>query len=283
VPVVRAACEARGIALDVFGAESGRQTREPEKLLGQYDLVFAKARAAIEALAVGAAVIVCDFDGVGPLVSTANVEGLRALNFGYRAQTEPHGVDVLLQQIDRYDPDDARAVSTHIRATASLELAVDGIERAYRQALAAQVVLPPDVELRAAADYLHWLNPYLREREQAFAWAERLLEIAEERGQQIELLTAECDRRAAWGAAALETAEARGRLIEELTADLERRTAWAEGLLIEADRRAEVIKELEQAIADRTAWAEGLQATAEARGVVIDTLQRALLDLGIQT
>ena len=41
----------------------------------RYDIVFAKARAAIEAMAVGAAVIVCDFDGVGPMVSTENVDG----------------------------------------------------------------------------------------------------------------------------------------------------------------------------------------------------------------
>jgi hypothetical protein len=290
VPVVRAACEARGIVLDVFGAESGRQTREPEKLLVEYDLVFAKARAAIEALAVGAAVIVCDFDGVGPLVSTANVDELRALNFGYRAQTEPHEVEAVLRQIDRFNPDDALAVSARIRATAGLDLAVDAIERAYRQAIAANIALPLDVELRAAADYLHWLNPYLREREQAFGWAERLLEIAEERSQRIEELTVELDDRRTRAEGLLATAEERGRLVEELTGELDRRTARGErlvetaeerGRLIEdltgeLDRRVEIIKELEQVIAERTAWAEGLLATAEARGAVISELDRAL-------
>jgi len=262
VPVVRAACEERGIALDVLGAESGRQTREPEKLLGTYDLVFAKARAALEAMAVGAAVILCDFDGVGPLVSTANVEELRALNFGYRAQTEPHRPELVLQQIDRYDADDARAVCVRIRATAGLDLAVDAIERAYRQALSTHAALPWDVEMRAAADYVHWLNPYLREREQALGWAERLLDIAEERNQRIEDLTSECDRRRVWAESLLETAEERGRLIE--------------GLKGELDRRADVITGLERTIAERTAWAEGLLATAEERGAVIGELRQAL-------
>ena len=207
VPAVRAACEQRGIALDVIGAVAGQQSRQPEALLGSYDIVFAKARAAIEALAVGAAVVVCDFDGVGPMVSMANLEELRELNFGYRAQTEPHRPDVILAQIDRYDPDDARDVSRGIRATAGLDEAIDAIERNYRLALADCLAVPRDVEMRAAAEYVHWLNPYLREREQALGWTERLLEIAEERNQRIEELTAELGQRSAWADELLATAE----------------------------------------------------------------------------
>ena len=57
-------------------------------MLGQYDIVFAKARCALEALAVGNAVVLCDTVGVGPMVTTGEVDRLRRLNFGVRALRE---------------------------------------------------------------------------------------------------------------------------------------------------------------------------------------------------
>lgn len=248
VPAVRAACEARGIVLDVVGAEAGLQSNEPEHLLGQYDLVFAKARSAIEALAVGAAVIVCDFDGVGPMVLPSNVEELLADNFGYRTQTAPLRSDIVLEQIDNYDPLGTQAVSERIRSVAGLSSAVDRIERIYAHAVADHRPIPWDVECSAAAEYLHWLNPFLKEREQSLAWAERLLEIAEERGQRMDVLMEELDRR----------------------------TNWANEIAREAERRSELITELERVIAERTEWAERLLRIAEERGALIETLQRAL-------
>src|SRR5262249_9755002 len=60
LPAVRQACARLGVALDVVGASAGRSAAEPEQVLPHYDLVFAKARCAQEALAVGAAVVLCD-------------------------------------------------------------------------------------------------------------------------------------------------------------------------------------------------------------------------------
>src|SRR6185503_12317531 len=56
---VREACRRAGISLDVVGSKAGRTSERPEKILGQYDIVFAKARCALEALAVGTAVVLC--------------------------------------------------------------------------------------------------------------------------------------------------------------------------------------------------------------------------------
>src|SRR4051794_40655981 len=67
---IRAACESRGIALEIGGAAAGRPIDRPEEVLPQYDLVFAKARCAIEALATGCAMIVCDAQGLAGLVTT---------------------------------------------------------------------------------------------------------------------------------------------------------------------------------------------------------------------
>ncbi|HEX7295211.1 MAG TPA: glycosyltransferase, partial [Pyrinomonadaceae bacterium] len=67
---VREACRRAGVSLDVVGSQAGRTAERPEKLLGQYDIVFAKARCALEALAVGTSVVLCDRAGMGPMVTT---------------------------------------------------------------------------------------------------------------------------------------------------------------------------------------------------------------------
>src|SRR6476659_5602346 len=41
---VREACRRAGISLEVIGSQAGRTSEQPEKLLGQFDIVFAKAR-----------------------------------------------------------------------------------------------------------------------------------------------------------------------------------------------------------------------------------------------
>jgi hypothetical protein len=153
---VRAACARMGVEVDAIGAGVGRRVERPEEELTRYDLVFAKGRAAIEALASGAAVIVCDAAGAGPLVTTSNVETLRRLNFGIRALQQPIGPDHLAGEIARYDPRDAEAVSRLMRSTASLDAAIDALLAIYEDAIEEQRHATPsgEEELRVAADYL---------------------------------------------------------------------------------------------------------------------------------
>jgi hypothetical protein len=68
---VRAACDRAGLPVDAIGAGVGHSVERPDTVLPRYDLVFAKGRAAIEALASGAAVILCDAAGAGPLITPA--------------------------------------------------------------------------------------------------------------------------------------------------------------------------------------------------------------------
>ena len=51
-----------------------RIAESPELLLPKYEIVFAKGKAAMEAMAVGTAVILCDFSGVGPMVSSTRFD-----------------------------------------------------------------------------------------------------------------------------------------------------------------------------------------------------------------
>lgn len=136
LPVVVEACREAGLELDVVGVGVGRIVTKPEQLLGQYDIVFAKAKAAMEAMAVGTAVILCDFGGVGPMVTVAEFDRLRPLNFGFEALRDPLQRESLLHEIARYDADDAARVRDLLRSSAGLVTAVDYLVAIYREAIA---------------------------------------------------------------------------------------------------------------------------------------------------
>ena len=158
---VREACLRARIPLDVVGAEANTSSAQPELLLSQYDLVFAKARCALEAMAVGAAVVLCDMFGSGPMVTTGELERLRRLNFGMRSLREPIDAEVIGREIARYDAADATEVSRRIRATAGLDALAEEIIELYREVIAEHAVGGPadaPAEGRAAAAFVHSLG-----------------------------------------------------------------------------------------------------------------------------
>ncbi len=157
---VQEACRQAGIPLDVAGAGMGAVVDRPEELLGRYDLVFAKAKAALEAMAVGAAVILCDFGGVGPFVTAADFERLRPLNFGFQALTEPLESRHVLAQIDRYDPGESARVRDLVRAHSGLMPSVAGLVKIYREVIGEHAAAPvavrrPDRRPRIAEQRLY--------------------------------------------------------------------------------------------------------------------------------
>jgi hypothetical protein len=131
LPIVAEACRQADLELDVVGKGAGNPVERPEKILGQYDIVFAKAKAAMEAMAVGNAVVLCDFGGIGPIVTSADFARLRDMNFGYQALAEPHTPENLLRQIGRYDRQDAEKVRDLLRSCAGLECSVDELTEIY--------------------------------------------------------------------------------------------------------------------------------------------------------
>ncbi|MEP7082756.1 MAG: glycosyltransferase, partial [Chloroflexota bacterium] len=136
LPAVADACRRAGLKFDVAGAGVGTPVSDPERLLPTYDIVFAKAKAALEAMAVGNAVILCDFSGVGPMVTSGTFDELRALNFGFEALVEPLSPEPLLREIARYDPNDAARVRDLVHARSSLRSTVDELLAIYREVLA---------------------------------------------------------------------------------------------------------------------------------------------------
>ena len=161
-PAVREACARYGIAVDTIGAHARNVCDHPEEILGRYDIVFAKGKSALESLAVGAAVVLCDAVGVGPMVTSSQLDHLRPLNFGLRALRDPVNVEVIERQIARYDAEDAAKVSRLVRASAGRDEIVDQIISLYREVIAEnETKAKPgrDEEARAAAAYLRFLAP----------------------------------------------------------------------------------------------------------------------------
>src|SRR5882724_11714172 len=91
------------------------------------------ARASIRLDVVGAAVVLCDYEGSGPMVTPANFAGLRPLNFGRRALSEPLDAAVIVEEIRRYNPVEALRVSQLVRATAGHEPVVDKLISLYEE------------------------------------------------------------------------------------------------------------------------------------------------------
>ena len=133
---VQEACAALNIELDVIGAGAGSGSDSPEQMLADYDLVFAKARCALEAMSSGAAVVLCDTTGLGPMVTLSNVESLRLWNFGRRVLSEPLEPERIVARVHGYDAEDALAVSGYIREHASLSSSIEHYLQLYAEVLA---------------------------------------------------------------------------------------------------------------------------------------------------
>jgi hypothetical protein len=131
VEEVRSACDSRGICLDVVGSGVGNRREDPERILVEYDIVIAKGRSALEAAAVGCAVVLCDFAGVGPMVTPEAFDDLREKNFGYEALTTPHSQEAVGHQLDKYDAAASSEVCERLRAECSLEQYVNDLEARF--------------------------------------------------------------------------------------------------------------------------------------------------------
>ena len=158
---IREACAQRDVELDVVGLASGRAIDHPETILPQYDLVFGKARCALEAIAVGAAVVVCDAPGMAGLVTTSRLEEMRVLNFGRRTLQRPYTLENVLGEIDRYDPEDATEVSARIRASNDVDLLAQQFIALYDDLLADPVRPGGAEELTALSASLQRLTHHL--------------------------------------------------------------------------------------------------------------------------
>ncbi|HEX7680748.1 MAG TPA: glycosyltransferase [Thermoanaerobaculia bacterium] len=241
--VLREVCASRGIALDAVGLSTGHSEPQPERVLGQYDIVFAKARCALEALAIGNAVIACDAAGLAGMVTPGNYQELRNLNFGVRSLREPITVENVARALDSYDPRASRAVSLRVRAEAGLGPAIQQILAVYHEALEDYRGSPaePELLLRSASVYLRQVadfakGRYIAESERWLAQSQAAAQsrLAEERSQQLQAALAETAQAESERQLAQAQAAAQCRLAEERGQELQ--AALAEMARAEVDR-----------------------------------------------
>jgi glycosyltransferase involved in cell wall biosynthesis len=160
VAAVRGAVADLGLDLDEIGPAFGLVVDDLHARLKEYDLVFATARMALEALAVGCAVIVGDGRGLAGLATSSNVDDWHRNNFGLRLLTRRPSRDAIIAEVGRYDPHDSARVSLRIREVASLSAHVDRVETMHREiAAAAQSPADPADDLRALGGFIaQWLR-----------------------------------------------------------------------------------------------------------------------------
>ncbi|HVY17151.1 MAG TPA: glycosyltransferase [Rhodopila sp.] len=160
LPVLRTACEERGIAFAVAGLD--REEANPERILVTHDIVFATGRSAIEALAAGSAVIACDGNGFGGFVTPETYDRFRRHNFALRGLTGAVTPSAVGRELDRYDRADAETVAARLRADADLDPYLDQLISLYRAVMAEHRADPPAGHaIRAAVQrFLHEALPH---------------------------------------------------------------------------------------------------------------------------
>ena len=133
---IKNACADLNITVDVIGKESGNQISNPENYLANYDIVFAKAKAAMEALATGAAVIVSDYKGLAGIVTLKNISHYRKYNFGMKLMKHPNTAVSIKKEILKYNSEEIKAVSNKIRTEIDIEITIDKIINVYKESIA---------------------------------------------------------------------------------------------------------------------------------------------------
>lgn len=136
LPAVVAACETRGIALDIVGGAVGRIEPAPERLIPGYDLVFATGLCALEAIACLRPVVVCDGRGLAGMATPETYDLMRAGNFGLALLTRPLTAEAVGTEIDLYDPLGAAALGVKVRREAALDVRVAAWTELYGRLIA---------------------------------------------------------------------------------------------------------------------------------------------------
>ena len=156
---ITAACRQAGIELDWVGEAVDRVSDRIESMLPRYDLVFTSALSALEAMACGRAVIVCDGRGLAGFCTEERWGDWRPYNFGLRALSTAVTADAILQELALYSASEAAAASALTRADADLDVRVGRILGIHDEALAGHEPVDPRATLRTLSRYLHDWTP----------------------------------------------------------------------------------------------------------------------------
>lgn len=172
---IQKACHEIGIETSLIGFQSGHSTSSPEKLLLNYDIVFAIGRSAIEALATGAAVVICSGNQIGPMVNLGNLEECRKKNFGLQTMQRTTSYEAVLEELRKYNPSDAALVCDHLRQRSCIKQMTKDLVELYQEIVQIPHRSDPKQELHALSNYLHQFSKEFQTQE--IANREKLLPL----------------------------------------------------------------------------------------------------------
>jgi hypothetical protein len=155
---VIAACKARGVEVVEMGPGVGQVSAAIEDVLPAFDVVFATARMALEAAAIGCAVVVADGRGAAGMLTSARWPEWRRQNLGAALLVRPVTEQEMAAALDDYDPEDAREVARQVRVSADLTGYVQDMTALYEAAVKEGVTASPaELALHNAALLEDWL------------------------------------------------------------------------------------------------------------------------------
>ena len=267
LPALMEACARCGIELHIRGLGIGNPTDQPGALLASYDIVFAKARAAIEAMAVGASVVLCASGKLGPMVTTESFSSLRPWNFGIRTLAMHLDADLVTAELQKYNCEDASRVSHLVRTSCELQSAADQIVDIYQKVLADD--LPARCADRShagvhAAEYLeHWASRYksasevMSERDHWVGRCNVAEQALAQRDQQLRERQSAVEDRQRWIDRCLAAEQALAQQLHEQQSVVEDRQRWIDRCLAAEQAQAELA-------AERAGWEARSSAAKEA-------------------
>jgi hypothetical protein len=156
IAVIRDACAHRRIAVDFIGAATSVNLEDPSKALPTYDLVFASALSAIEAMSCMRPVIVCDGRGMAGMVDRKRYEAWRPQNFGLAILNAPLSIERTLAEIDRFDATESQRVGERVREEAGIAPWIAHYVALYREAIEAPPPSPEAWPLQWAQHLERW-------------------------------------------------------------------------------------------------------------------------------
>lgn len=172
VQAARALFRKLDIALDELGPGAGRPIEDPENWLPRYDLVLGKGRCALEAMAVGSAVILIGAEGMGEMVTPENFAAFKKRNFGQSLLRPGMNPDFLEQQVLNYSAGSARRVQQLVRATCSLEGMVETFIQLYNALPVRGRPFAGPSDVLPAGTVASWCGPLLYEH--ANLWVQQM-------------------------------------------------------------------------------------------------------------
>jgi hypothetical protein len=129
-------CQRLGLKVDIAGSGFGGSVTAPQNVLNKYDIVFASAMSAIEALASGAAVILCDGRGAFGMINSSNYKYAQEHNFGLKILGLELSSEFVEDNINKYNREDAELVSKLVRQESQWKNKIFVWEEIYLNAIA---------------------------------------------------------------------------------------------------------------------------------------------------